>query len=56
VTNTARQLDMVLGSTALTMIYQTGIDIAAVLALQWKGVAEESRKPAEVQCVGGLAD
>ena len=76
VTNTARQLGMVLGTTALTMIYQPGIDlaavrrgwsfvavaagsaalIAAVLALRWKSVADESRKPAEVQCVGGLAD
>jgi EmrB/QacA subfamily drug resistance transporter len=76
VTNTARQLGMVLGTTALTKIYQPGIDlaavrrgwafvaiaagsaalIAAVLALRWKAVAEESRKPTEVQCVGGLAD
>ena len=30
VTNTARQLGMVLGTTALTMIYQPGIDLAAV--------------------------
>jgi hypothetical protein len=76
VTNTARQLGMVLGTTALTMIYQPGIDlaavrrgwafvaiaagsaalIAAVQALRWKAVAEESRMPSEVQCVGGLAD
>jgi len=67
---------MVLGTTALTMIYQPGIDlatvrrgwafvavaagsaavIAAVLALRWKGAANESRVPAEVQCVGRLAD
>ena len=67
---------MVLGTTALTMIYQPGIDlatvrrgwafvavaaggsalIAAVLALRWKAAADESRIPAEVQCVGGLAD
>jgi hypothetical protein len=68
---------MVLGTTALTMIYQPGIDlatvvrrgwafvavaagsaavIAAVLALRWKGAANESRMPAEVQCVGRLAD
>ena len=67
---------MVLGTTALTMIYQPGIDlatvrrgwafvvvaagsaalIAAVLALRWKSVADESHMPAEVQCVGGLAD
>ena len=76
VTNTARQLGMVLGTTALTMIYQPGIDlaavrrgwvfvvaaagsaatVAAVLALRWKGAADESHEPAEVQCVGGLAD
>ena len=76
VTNTARQLGMVLGTTALTMIYQPGIDLAAVrrgwafvavaaggaaviaagLALRWKGATDESRMPAEVQCVGGLAD
>jgi EmrB/QacA subfamily drug resistance transporter len=76
VTNTARQLGMVLGTTALTMIYQSGIDlaavrrgwvfvvsaagaaalIAAVLAIRWKGTAQESRELAEVQCVGGLAD
>jgi hypothetical protein len=76
VTNTARQLGMVLGTTALTMIYQPGIDLAAVrrgwafvavaagsaaliaaaLALRWKAAADESRKPAEVQCVGALAD
>jgi EmrB/QacA subfamily drug resistance transporter len=30
VTNTARQLGMVLGTTALTMIYQPGVDLAAV--------------------------
>ncbi len=30
VTNTARQLGMVLGTTALTMIYQRGVDLAAV--------------------------
>jgi len=30
VTNTARQLGMVLGTTALTMIYRPGIDLAAV--------------------------
>jgi EmrB/QacA subfamily drug resistance transporter len=30
VTNTARQLGMVLGTTALTMIYQPGIDLTAV--------------------------
>jgi MFS family permease len=30
VTNTARQLGMVLGTTALTMVYQPGIDLAAV--------------------------
>jgi MFS family permease len=76
VTNTARQLGMVLGTTALTMIYQPGIDlaavrrgwafvavaagsaalVAAVLALRWKGATDESRMPAEVQCVGGMAD
>ena len=76
VTNTARQLGMVLGTTALTMIYQPGVDlaavrrgwvfvataagsaavIAAVLALRWKGAHTESHQPAEVQCVGGLAD
>jgi EmrB/QacA subfamily drug resistance transporter len=76
VTNTARQLGMVLGTTALTMIYQPGIDLAAVrrgwafvaiaagvaaliagvLALRWKGATDESRMPAEVQCVGGMAD
>ena len=76
VTNTARQLGMVLGTTALTMIYQPGIDLAAVrrgwafvavaaggaaviaagLALRWKGATDESRMPAEVQCVSGMAD
>jgi len=76
VTNTARQLGMVLGTTALTMLYQPGIDlaavrrgwafvavaaggaalIAAVLALRWKGATDESHMPAEVQCVGGMAD
>jgi hypothetical protein len=76
VTNTARQLGMVLGTTALTMIYQPGIDlaavrrgwafvavaagsaalIAAVLALRWRAAADEPPMPAEVQCVGGLAD
>jgi MFS family permease len=76
VTNTARQLGMVLGTTALTMIYQPGIDLAAVrrgwafvavaaggaavisavLALRWKGAADESPMPAEVQCVSGMAD
>jgi hypothetical protein len=30
VTNTARQMGMVLGTTALTMIYQPGVDLAAV--------------------------
>jgi hypothetical protein len=30
VTNTARQLGMVLGTTALTMIYQSGVDLVAV--------------------------
>lgn len=30
VTNTARQMGMVLGTTALTMIYQAGVDLAAV--------------------------
>ena len=30
VTNTARQMGMVLGTTALTMIYQSGVDLAAV--------------------------
>lgn len=63
-------------STALTMIYQPGTDLAtvrrgwafvagaagsaavitAVLALRWKAAADESRMPAEVQCVGGVAD
>jgi EmrB/QacA subfamily drug resistance transporter len=76
VTNTARQLGMVLGTTALTMIYQPGLDlaavrrgwvfvavaaggaslIAAVLALRWKPPTDESAMPAEVQCVGRLAD
>jgi EmrB/QacA subfamily drug resistance transporter len=30
VTNTARQMGMVLGTTALTMIYQRGVDLAAI--------------------------
>ena len=74
VTNTARQLGMVLGTTALTMVYQPGIDLAAVrrgwafvavaaggaaltaavLALRWKGVAEESPCRAKSNALAGL--
>ena len=50
VTNTARQLGMVLGTTALTMIYQPGIDLGAVRR-GWAFVAAAAGSAA---LIGGL--
>jgi MFS family permease len=53
VTNTARQLGMVLGTTALTMIYQPGIDLAAVRC-GWAFVAAAAGSAALIAAVLAL--